>query len=120
MDCRDLYYLPFLWRPEGEMFLKPEVTRDFAARVGRRFHLDYGPRRHDRRREVLCSLAGKYLISIHNAACQTGRMREGTNLLCHDNFPDRTSKCFPQTIFVSQTFRYYVRSLRMRETVREF
>ena len=27
-------YLPFLWRPEVHMFLKPEATRDFAARVG--------------------------------------------------------------------------------------
>jgi len=37
-------YLPFLWRPEEHMFLKPEVTKDFAARVGHRFHLDYEPR----------------------------------------------------------------------------
>jgi len=36
-------YLPFLWRPEGQMFLKPEVTKDFAARIGHRFHLDYKP-----------------------------------------------------------------------------
>ena len=27
-------YLPFLWRPEAHMFLKPEATKDFAARVG--------------------------------------------------------------------------------------
>lgn len=26
-------YLPFLWRPEKHIFLKPEVTKDFAARV---------------------------------------------------------------------------------------
>ncbi|MBJ6127389.1 hypothetical protein [Microvirga splendida] len=30
-------YLPFLWRPEAHMFLKPEVTKDFAQRVGHRF-----------------------------------------------------------------------------------
>ncbi|MGH6986304.1 MAG: hypothetical protein ACRED9_05625 [Caulobacteraceae bacterium] len=30
-------YLPFLWRPEAHMFLKPEVTREFAARVGHPF-----------------------------------------------------------------------------------
>lgn len=30
-------YLPFLWRPEAHMFLKPEVTKDFAARIGHRF-----------------------------------------------------------------------------------
>jgi hypothetical protein len=34
-------YLPFLWRPEEHMFLKPEATKDFAARVGHRFHLGY-------------------------------------------------------------------------------
>ena len=27
-------YLPFLWRPETHMYLKPEATKDFAARVG--------------------------------------------------------------------------------------
>lgn len=34
-------YLPYLWRPEQHMFLKPEVTKDFAARVGHRFASDY-------------------------------------------------------------------------------
>jgi hypothetical protein len=33
--------LPFLWRPDQHMFLKPEVTKDFAARVGHRFARDY-------------------------------------------------------------------------------
>ena len=37
-------YLPFLWRPEEHMFLKPEVTKDFAARVGHPFASDYEPR----------------------------------------------------------------------------
>ena len=37
-------YLPFLWRPETQMFLKPEVTKDFAARVGHRFASDYDAR----------------------------------------------------------------------------
>jgi hypothetical protein len=37
-------YLPFLWLPENHMFLKPEVTKVFAARVGHRFALDYEPR----------------------------------------------------------------------------
>lgn len=27
-------YLPFLWRPEVHMYLKPKATKDFAARVG--------------------------------------------------------------------------------------
>ncbi len=30
-------YLPFLWRPDLHVFLKPEVTKDYAARVGHRF-----------------------------------------------------------------------------------
>ncbi len=30
-------YLPFLWRPETHMFLKPQVTKDFAERVGHPF-----------------------------------------------------------------------------------
>ncbi len=34
-------YLPFLWRPEAHMFLKPEATKDFALRVGHRFAHDY-------------------------------------------------------------------------------
>lgn len=37
-------YLPFLWRPEIHMFLKPEATKDFAVRVGHRFASDYEPR----------------------------------------------------------------------------
>jgi hypothetical protein len=37
-------YLPFLWQPETHMFLKPQVTRDFAGRVGHRFAADYQPR----------------------------------------------------------------------------
>jgi hypothetical protein len=36
-------YLPFLWRPEEHMFLKPEAMTDFAARVGHRFASDYDP-----------------------------------------------------------------------------
>jgi hypothetical protein len=37
-------YLPFLWNPTDHMFLKPEVTKDFASRVGHRFASDYEPR----------------------------------------------------------------------------
>lgn len=37
-------YLPYLWKPEAHMFLKPEVTKDFAARVGHRFADEYEPR----------------------------------------------------------------------------
>lgn len=37
-------YLPYLWRPEAHMFLKPEVTKDFSARIGHRFSNDYQAR----------------------------------------------------------------------------
>jgi hypothetical protein len=36
-------YLPFLWRPDAHMFLKPMVTTDFAERIGHRFAQDYEP-----------------------------------------------------------------------------
>lgn len=34
-------YLPFLWRPDQHMFLKPEITKAFSERVGHTFHNDY-------------------------------------------------------------------------------
>ena len=34
-------YLPFLWRPDTQMFLKPQVTKDFAERVGHSFAREY-------------------------------------------------------------------------------
>ncbi len=34
-------YLPFLWRPDEHIFLKPEVTRDFAERVGHNLERSY-------------------------------------------------------------------------------
>jgi hypothetical protein len=37
-------YLPFLWRPDMHMFLKPEVTKDFADRVGHPFTSVYEAR----------------------------------------------------------------------------
>ena len=39
-------YLPFLWRPDTNMFLKPEATKDFAARVGHMLESIYQPRLH--------------------------------------------------------------------------
>jgi hypothetical protein len=38
-----LTYLPFLWRPDVHMFLKPTITQEFAARVGHGFARDYAP-----------------------------------------------------------------------------
>jgi len=34
-------YLPFLWRPEYHMFLKPQITTDYAERVGHPFWIEY-------------------------------------------------------------------------------
>jgi hypothetical protein len=34
-------YLPFLWSPNKQMFLKPPATRDFAERIGHRFVIEY-------------------------------------------------------------------------------
>lgn len=34
-------YLPFLWRPDQHIFLKPEVTKDFAARVQHPLQYEY-------------------------------------------------------------------------------
>ena len=36
-------YLPFLWKPDTHMFLKPEITKLFADRVGHEFALRYRP-----------------------------------------------------------------------------
>jgi hypothetical protein len=36
-------YLPFLWRPEDHVFLKPQVTKDYAERVGHPFAELYEP-----------------------------------------------------------------------------
>jgi hypothetical protein len=35
--------LPFLWRPDEHLFLKPEITKDFAERVGHPFAHIYEP-----------------------------------------------------------------------------
>ena len=34
-------YLPFLWKPDAHMFLKPEITKLFADRVGHEFASQY-------------------------------------------------------------------------------
>ncbi len=37
-------YLPYLWRPDQHIFLKPTVTREFAERVGHGFADTYSPK----------------------------------------------------------------------------
>jgi hypothetical protein len=57
-------YLPFLWRPEKHMFLKPEVTKDFAERVGHRFASAYEPRLNVSVYESLLDLTAKTEIEL--------------------------------------------------------
>jgi hypothetical protein len=57
-------YLPFLWRPEEHMFLKPEVTKDFAARVGHRFATDYEARLDFAVYESLLDLVSKTVAEL--------------------------------------------------------
>lgn len=52
-------YLPYLWRPDTHMFLKPETTKDFATRVGHRFAYDYEARLSLRVYESLLDLVNK-------------------------------------------------------------
>ena len=57
-------YLPFLWLPEQHIFLKPEVTRDFAARVGHRFASDYDSGLDFPVYESLLDLASKTAVEL--------------------------------------------------------
>src|SRR3954463_7037487 len=59
-------YLPFLWRPDQHMFLKPAVTQDFAARVGHRFAHDYETRLAVGVYESLLDLVGRTEMEIRD------------------------------------------------------
>lgn len=61
-------YLAFLWRPESHMFLKPEVTKDFAARVGHRFAHDYQSSLKPEVYESLLDLAAKTTVELSSLA----------------------------------------------------
>jgi len=63
-------YLPFLWKPEVHMFLKPEVTKDFATRVGHRFAADYEARLHLPVYESLLDLVAKTDVELKSLAPQ--------------------------------------------------
>lgn len=52
-------YLPFLWRPDEHMYLKPEATKDFASRVGHRFSEEYEARLNMPTYASLLDLAAK-------------------------------------------------------------
>lgn len=81
-------YLPYLWRPEIHMFLKPEVTRDFATRVGHRFAEEYEPRLRlsvyeslldltDNTSRALADVAPRDRIDIQSFIWVVGDYREG-------------------------------------------
>lgn len=57
-------YLPYLWRPDTHMFLKPEATKDFATRVGHRFASDYEPRLQLPIYESLLDLVDKTMLEL--------------------------------------------------------
>jgi hypothetical protein len=65
-------YLLFLWRPDTHMFLKPEVTKDFAARVGHRFASDYEARLHLPVYESLLDLVAKTAPELSDLKPQDG------------------------------------------------
>jgi hypothetical protein len=52
-------YLPYLWRPNQHMLLKPVATRDFAERVGHPFAQTYEPRLDMSVYESLLDLAAR-------------------------------------------------------------
>jgi hypothetical protein len=82
-------YLPYLWRPDFHMFLKPEATQDFATRVGHRFASDYQARLHlpvyeslldlvDKTAAELSDLAPRDRIDIQSFIWVVGNYRERT------------------------------------------
>lgn len=59
-------YLPFLWQPDTHIFLKPEVTKDFATRVGHSLAHSYSPELDYGVYEDLLDLAGAIRQSVHD------------------------------------------------------
>lgn len=80
-------YLPFLWRPEAHMYLKPEATKEFAVRVGHplasryRARLDFDVYESlldlaDRTANELSDLAPRDRIDIQSFIWVVGDYRE--------------------------------------------
>ncbi|GER04369.1 hypothetical protein JCM17846_20510 [Iodidimonas nitroreducens] len=59
-------YLPYLWQPEKHMFLKPQVTKDYAERVGHNFADDYEPQLSLKTYQSLLALADRTAIELKN------------------------------------------------------
>ena len=81
-------YLPYLWRPDAHMFLKPQVTQDFATRVGHRFASEYEARLHlpvyeslldlvTRTEQELAGLRPRDRIDIQSFVWVVGDYQEG-------------------------------------------
>ncbi|MGY2733599.1 hypothetical protein [Sphingomonas sp. UYP23] len=84
-------YLPFLWKPEENIFLKPEVTKDFAARVQHPLEHDYVPELQLGGYESLLDLAGQIrrsfgdleprdMIDVQSVIWVVGDYRDGREL----------------------------------------
>lgn len=81
-------YLPFLWRPEEHIFLKPEVTKDFAMRVQHPLEHNYDAELRLDVYETLLDLAGciqkhvsdlgpRDMIDIQSVIWVVGDYRDG-------------------------------------------
>jgi hypothetical protein len=57
-------YLPFLWRPDAHFFLKPQMIKDFAGRVGHRFAWVYEAELDVEVYEALLDLAAETRLRI--------------------------------------------------------
>jgi len=84
-------FLPFLWSPDTEIFLKPEVTKEFASRVGHRFEHDYESALSLKVYESLLDMAGEIalnfqdleprdLIDVQSVIWIVGGYRDGVEL----------------------------------------
>ena len=80
-------YLPYFWRPDAHMFLKPEATKDFAARVGHPFASLYSARLEfdvydsllkltSKANEELADLAPRDRIDVQSFIWVVGNYRE--------------------------------------------
>lgn len=56
-------YFGYLWRPAGNMFCKPEVTKDFAQRIGHEFQYVYESEISERVYSALMDLADYTLVA---------------------------------------------------------
>ena len=61
-------YLPFLWRPEEHMFLKPKMLQEFAERVGHHFASVYRPDLNIEVYDALLDLAQETRVNLAEIA----------------------------------------------------